>query len=78
MKLRKPNQPMTLAMPAQADDLKATLSLLSQTEMEAIWLGVLLTVRLADEVNTEAARSIIAALEIVRASTMSIGLQNRL
>jgi hypothetical protein len=70
MKLRKPNQQKTLAMPARTDDLKATLSLLSQTEMEAIWLGALLTARLADNDNAEAARPIIAALEVIRASTI--------
>jgi predicted DNA-binding transcriptional regulator YafY len=57
-------------MPARTDDLKATLSLLSQNEMEAIWLGALLTVRLADEVHAEATRPIIAALECIRASTI--------
>jgi predicted DNA-binding transcriptional regulator YafY len=70
MKHRKSSQPKTPAMPAQTDNLKATLSLLSQNEMEAIWLGALLTVRLADEVNAEAARPIIAALEVIRASTI--------
>jgi predicted DNA-binding transcriptional regulator YafY len=70
MKLRKPNQQKTSAMPARTDNLTATLSLLSQNEMETIWLGALLTVRLADEVNAEAARPIIAALETVRARTL--------
>jgi predicted DNA-binding transcriptional regulator YafY len=70
MKLRKSNQPITPAMPAQTDNLKATLSRLSQNEMETIWLGALLTARLADGENTEAARRIVAALEGIRASTI--------
>jgi predicted DNA-binding transcriptional regulator YafY len=57
-------------MPAQTDNLKATLSRLSQNETETIWLGALLTARLADGESTEAARRIVAALEGIRASTI--------
>ncbi len=70
MKHRKPNQQKTPAMPEQTDNLKVTLSRLSQNEMETIWLGALLTARLADGENAEAARRIIAALEVIRASTI--------
>jgi predicted DNA-binding transcriptional regulator YafY len=70
MKLRKPNQQKTPAMPARTDNLRATLSRLSQTEMETIWLGALLTARLADGENTEAARRVVASLEGIRASTI--------
>ncbi len=57
-------------MLSQTNDLKATLSLLSQNQMETIWLGALLTARLANNENAEAARRIIAALEDCRANTM--------
>jgi predicted DNA-binding transcriptional regulator YafY len=70
MEQRKPNQRKTPAMPAQTDNLKATLSRLSQNEMETIWHGALLTVRFADNENAEAAHRIVAALEVIRASTV--------
>jgi predicted DNA-binding transcriptional regulator YafY len=57
-------------MQAQTDNLKVTLSRLSQNEMETIWLGALLTVRFADNENAEAALRIIAALEGSRANTI--------
>jgi predicted DNA-binding transcriptional regulator YafY len=57
-------------MPAQTDNLKATLSRLSQNEMEAIWVGALLTVRFAENEKAEGARRIVVALEGIRVSTV--------
>jgi predicted DNA-binding transcriptional regulator YafY len=70
MNQRKPHKAKAPIMPAQTDALKATLSLLSQNEKETIWLGLLLSARLVNDENAEAARRIVAALEGIRASTV--------
>jgi predicted DNA-binding transcriptional regulator YafY len=57
-------------MPARNDDLAATLGNLLPQEMEAIWLGALLTVRLGNDENAKVARRLLAALEAIRASTI--------
>jgi predicted DNA-binding transcriptional regulator YafY len=57
-------------MAARNDDLAATLCQLPSQEMEAIWLGALLTSRFADAESAATARKIITALEAVRASTI--------
>ena len=60
----------TAAMPARLDNLAATLGQLLPQEMEAIWLGALITARLASGENAKAARGTITALEAIRASTV--------
>jgi predicted DNA-binding transcriptional regulator YafY len=55
-------------MAARNDDVTATLSRLLPREMEAVWLGALLTARFADAENAKAARRITKALEAIRAT----------
>ena len=50
--------------------LIAALSQLPPETMETVWLGALLTARLANVEHTKAARAMIAALEHIRASTI--------
>jgi predicted DNA-binding transcriptional regulator YafY len=50
--------------------LIAALSQLPPETMETVWLGALLTARLGDDAHPKAARSIIAVLEHIRASTI--------
>jgi predicted DNA-binding transcriptional regulator YafY len=57
-------------MPERNDDLTAPLSQLLPLEMEAIWLGALLTERFATGENAATARRIIAALQAIRARTI--------
>jgi predicted DNA-binding transcriptional regulator YafY len=57
-------------MAARNDDVTATLSRLLPREMEAVWLGALLTARFADAENAKAARRITKALEAIRATTI--------
>jgi predicted DNA-binding transcriptional regulator YafY len=52
------------------DDLAATLSQLPQPDIEAVWLGAMLTARFADDDQAHSARRIFAALEDMRASTL--------
>ena len=56
--------------PAANPNLLAALSQLSPEMMETVWLGALLTARVADDDAAKAARAIIAALEHIRASTI--------
>jgi predicted DNA-binding transcriptional regulator YafY len=56
--------------PPAAPILIAALSQLPPETMETVWLGALLTARLANVEHTKAARAIIAALEHIRASTI--------
>jgi predicted DNA-binding transcriptional regulator YafY len=57
-------------MAARNDDVTATLSRLLPREMEAVWLGALLTARFADAENVKVARRITKALEAIRATTI--------
>jgi predicted DNA-binding transcriptional regulator YafY len=57
-------------MAARNDDLAATLSRLPTPEMEAIWLGALMTTLFASDENADTARRTIAALQALCASTI--------
>jgi predicted DNA-binding transcriptional regulator YafY len=57
-------------MPTMNDDLNKTLGQLLPREMNAVWLGALLTERLADQENAIAAQNTIAALEAIRDNTI--------
>jgi predicted DNA-binding transcriptional regulator YafY len=64
-------------MAARNDDLAATLSQLMPQDMNAVWLGALLTARLADTEIAAAAKRITNALEAIRASTIDAAAINR-
>jgi predicted DNA-binding transcriptional regulator YafY len=64
--LKKKEAPMA----PMDDDLTTTPSRLPTQEMEAIWLGTLMTTRFADAETVATAKRITAALETMRANTI--------